>query len=330
MTLRTCKNCGESDVESLLSAPDFDSESLYVARRFLLARCSACGIISSVDVTLADIDQAYHMEYYRSNQAKFSWLIESIIDGFAKRRAHRIIRQWRTERTRPEDRRADPHVLDIGAGRGTHLKAFIAAGAVAEGIERSDFPLDPDLPLTREPLDSAYFAGRRFDIILIWHVLEHLDAIDKQLESIVDHLAPGGLLVIAVPNYGSQQRRWFNEYWFHLDQPRHVVHLEPDWLSARLVQRGLKIQQVDYLDWLQNCYGFIQSALNIFFPSQFNRLYRLLKFGENLWVGNRILAILPWSVPTVLLLPLATIECLWNSWRQAGATLTMSARLTDD
>ena len=319
-----CKNCGNSETQPVLRVPAFDSDKTAFAQVYSVDRCSRCGVASSVDVQSHDLEEAYRQDYYGASDAKFSRAIEGTIRFLARRRARGILEQWRA---RSGSAGPNPKVLDIGCGRGTLLTAFLELGADAMGIERAGFPLDPNLPISRETLDSDRFSQCRFDIVVIWHVLEHMGGTDQQLQLIRDHMRDDGLLVLAVPNFSSRQRRWFGEAWFHLDQPRHLVHLEDEWLIKKLTEKGYLIETVGHIDWLQNCYGFIQSALNKLFPSRLNRLYRLLKYSDEKPLTH-VLAKSGWCVLAGLLVPFAVAECLYSGAFGSGATVSLTARVT--
>ncbi len=164
------------------------------------------------------------------------------------------------------------------------------------------------------------YAGRRFDIIILQHVLEHLEQPEKVLDHITEHLSENGQLIIAVPNYSSLQQRLFAKYWFHLDLPRHLVHFESQWLLQRLSDRGYTIVSVDYTDWLQNIYGFIQSALNVIAPRQLNQFYNLLKYGRSR-NNDTLIPMIKWSLLSLLLLPLAIMESIVGAVLHKGATV---------
>jgi hypothetical protein len=149
------------------------------------------------------------------------------------------------------------------------------------------------------------------------------------LDQICDHLNPDGYLVIAVPNFDSIQRRLFSRYWFHLDLPRHLVHIESGWLVEKLRKRGYSIEQESYFDPIQGGYGFIQSAMNALFPSRHNQFYRLIKHGQGR-SGKDLLLLWLWSLLSILLLPLALVESLISLLADRGATLQIRCRWNGD
>jgi SAM-dependent methyltransferase len=78
------------------------------------------------------------------------------------------------------------------------------------------------------------------DVIAAWHVLEHLRDPWTFLESAARRLAPGGVLVLALPNPHSLQFRLLGRYWTHIDAPRHLHLVPPQVLAAKLEALGLK------------------------------------------------------------------------------------------
>jgi hypothetical protein len=176
--------------------------------------------------------------------------------------------------------------------------------------------------------DPAY-TDKKFDIIILWHVLEHLVEHERLLGEITHHQTKGGLLIIAVPNFDSLQQDIFSKYWFHLDLPRHLVHFDSNWLMQKLSERGYTIMSVSYMDPIQNIFGFIQSVLNTIAPHRLNDYYRLLKHGRRL-TRNTVLPIIAWSSLAIVLLPFAILESVLGLLVRKGATVRIIAKLENE
>ena len=112
--------------------------------------------------------------------------------------------------------------------------------------------------------------------MILWHPLEHLIRLVEAVTRAHELLKPGGLLAIAVPNYGSLQARIFGRMWFHLDVPRHYWHFSVESLEGVLKRHRFEIIKTDHFSFEQNPYGWVQSIFNSlgFEP---NFLYSLLK-----------------------------------------------------
>ena len=80
--------------------------------------------------------------------------------------------------------------------------------------------------------------GTTYDAVVLWHVAEHLHAPQGTVRGIARLLRPGGVLLIAVPNFGSPEARIGRAGWFHLDVPRHLVHFTASTLTAILEPPG--------------------------------------------------------------------------------------------
>ena len=318
-----CHNCGSADLKSLYAASAFDSSFQQSSDTIVLARCESCHLVCTTGVNDDAIGETYTREYYGSGTSKFLSIIESVLELFKKRQARKITRTWQ----RCANTGRSPSVLDIGCGRGPLLRAFQSFGASVLGLERREFPTDElsgNIVRVGSIADPEY-ADTHFDIVILWHVFEHLEKQAELLDTITEHLNENGLLVIAVPNFSSLQQRIFTRYWFHLDLPRHLVHLESHWLQQQLLDRGFTIEDVSYIDLLQNTYGFIQSSLNTIAPHRMNDFYRLLKHGLSL-EPRTALPLLKWGILASLIFPFALLENIVSGLTRKGATVQIAAR----
>jgi len=320
----SCWNCGCGKSEPLFQAPDFDTAE----HSFPVRRCRQCGLVYTAGVTEEALAAAYSRSYYGSEKAKFLSVIEALVRVGHHRQARNILDIYHDHQSAADNADRVVSVLDIGCGRALLLREFKKMGAHCLGIERSEFPgtKSDEVEIHIGALNDETLSAKSFDIIVIWHVLEHITELGILLEELPRHLNPGGLLVISVPNYSSWQSRFFKQNWFHLDIPRHVTHFEQQWLEETLDSMGLDIISRNTFTASQNIYGFIQSSLNRFMPHKPNRLYRLLTRRQG---GQDWLALAGWSLLAIPLLPLALAEALITEISGRGATLTIYARNRD-
>jgi SAM-dependent methyltransferase len=97
--------------------------------------------------------------------------------------------------------------------------------------------------------------GAEFDVITLWHSLEHVHDPLNVLRETHRLLAPGGKVVVAVPNIDSRPFHWFGPSWFGLDLPRHLTHFSPHTLCKMLIRAGFAVGPVQMLrhsDWLRS------------------------------------------------------------------------------
>jgi SAM-dependent methyltransferase len=211
---------------------------------------------------------------------------------------------------------------------GVMLRAFQARGADVLGLERDQFDIPADMAgdIVAGTITDPHFEERRFDIVLLWHVLEHLDHAGALLAEVAAHTSEGALLVIAVPNYGSIQQQFFRDDWFHLDLPRHILHFDAAWLVDQLEQSGFDVELESHLDVVQGPYGFIQSALNRVCPaSEFNGLYAWLKRAQRA-TSSPAPTVAKWLILAAVLAPFALAEALFAAFAHRGACVTIVAR----
>ena len=116
-------------------------------------------------------------------------------------------------------------LLDIGAGTGDFLKLSKDNGWDVIGVEpnegASKLAKQKGLEI-HETIDAL--SGQTFDVVTLWHVLEHmpdLDAITQKIEALIK---PGGALIVAVPNFNSYDANYYKNYWAAYDTPRHLWH----------------------------------------------------------------------------------------------------------
>ena len=166
-----------------------------------------------------------------------------------------VLRRSRGSLARRIDRIAPPgRILDVGAGDGSLLDALAVTGREALGLERHSNRSDV-LSTDISELTSPWAA------IVIWHTLEHLRKPGDTLRIAATLLAPGGALIVAVPNTESLQARIFGDHWFHLDLPRHLTHIPAQALLEVLRDSGLGVTRVSHLRGGQVLFGWLHGLV---------------------------------------------------------------------
>ncbi|MEZ7494604.1 class I SAM-dependent methyltransferase [Leeuwenhoekiella aequorea] len=165
-----------------------------------------------------NIEDYYVSENYISHTDSKKTLIDRIyqlIKGYMLKRKLQHINRYRNGN----------QLLDIGAGTGDFLVAAKNDGWKVNGIEPSKIARK-----NAEKKDLTLFElksnlnNQKFDLITMWHVLEHVPDLKDQLQWLVDHLYENGTLVIAVPNFNSYDSKHYKKYWAAWDVPRHIHH----------------------------------------------------------------------------------------------------------
>ena len=228
--------------------------------------------------------------------------------------------------------RSNRKILDVGCGRGLLLKAFKNFGYDCFGVERTEFNCDEndknEITIFKKDLNSIGFESGSKDVIVLWHVLEHILKPVEIIEELTRILSTEGLFVLSVPNIDSFQSRLFKNHWFHLDVPRHPYHFSLKPLNMILTENNYTIIYKSTFSIEQSIFGFIQSFFNKFIVcSPQNSFYFLLKKDKK--TVYSYMKICFWLVLSVPVTPLALIECLISSIMKKGAVLTIYAKKND-
>lgn len=142
------------------------------------------------------------------------------------------------------------NILDIGAGTGDFLKACKRNGWNITGIEPNNKAKEiasnklhdtNSIHSGLDKLQSDKSAVNEYDVITMWHVLEHIPNLTEYLSVLKQFLKPNGTLIIAVPNYKSFDAIYYKEYWAAYDVPRHLWHFSQKAISQLFAQEEMKV-----------------------------------------------------------------------------------------
>lgn len=114
------------------------------------------------------------------------------------------------------------------------------------------------------PVEECPFEPESFDVVTLYHSLEHMTNPLKTLNAVQGLLRPGGFLVVEVPNIGSCYSRAFGTEWFHLDVPRHLYHFNRQTLRRMLEACGFLVVRESTHNVQYDAFGAVQSVLNRF------------------------------------------------------------------
>ena len=281
---------------------------------FPLLECPACGVgFVYPQPSPEELARFYDETYYGKNRRKFLNPVEAGIAALTRLK-------WRRLRAllKPGAR-----MLDIGCGRGTLIRMARAAGYEAYGIERPS-PSQHDLPyIFYQDLAECRFPDGHFQLVVLWHVLEHLPDPRATLEEIHRILQPGGWLSVAVPNFGGAQAEAAGRDWFHLDLPRHLWHFRRRSLETLLQKTGLRAARCSTFSFEYDWYGTLQSWMNRAWADN-NRFYSALKGEPSVRGGEKFARL---AGASLLALP-ALGSAVWDAARGQGGTLTVTAQRT--
>jgi len=304
-----CPACGERALVPWRTVPGSDPA---LPGDYALARCGRCGTAVTLDPAPPE---AHESGAYGGGPPRGSGLAAPLLRAFDRRRLTFLARAG----ARPPGR-----LLDVGAGRGRFVAHARDEGWQAEGLEPSLRGVAGararGIELQQAGIEDAVVASASVDAAALWHVLEHLDDPGAALERIAGWLAPGGLLLVGVPNLDSVQARAGGAGWYHLDVPRHRTHLTITGLHALLRRHGLEPVATHHLLAEHNPFGLWVSVVSRATRTP-SWLYHALK--RNAPLRSRDLAITAAALPLV---PVAILAELAFGLARRGGTVAVVAR----
>jgi len=240
-----CNICGFDDPKFILRAR---SRVTNEGKKFFkLAKCRRCGLVYlNPRPDEEEIKEYYPPWYHSRTQAKVTDITKTKIWGIPwreamKNKAEPILRYKKKGR-----------ILDIGCGDGSLLIFLKESGWQTYGVEL----LDSSSLYARDVLGLTVFSGRfeeanypeeSFDVITLFHVLEHLPDPSGTLKKARLLLRKDGFLLIEVPNFHSFEAKIFRSKWVGISAPLHLYHFTPRTLRMMLKSCGLIPMEVGFI-----------------------------------------------------------------------------------
>ncbi|MGL2965439.1 class I SAM-dependent methyltransferase [Flavobacterium sp. XGLA_31] len=136
-------------------------------------------------------------------------------------------------------------LLDIGAGTGDFLVVAQSDGWETTGIEPSakakSIALKKGVTFADNLMDLP---SQSFDVITMWHVLEHVPNLDEYLSELKRIIKPSGTIIVAVPNFKSFDAEFYGRHWAAYDVPRHIWHFSKTTIQKLFAEKEMKVTEV--------------------------------------------------------------------------------------
>lgn len=269
----TCDVCGAQGEPAVTTG----ARDQVTHETFRLLRCRRCGF-TRTDPVPASLD-----EYYPERYRRYGRLSSLVLRTLFRRR----VSAWLSRLP------ARGRALELGSGTGWMLEALRDAGWDAAGTER-----------TAEAARIAASSGAEvrvggleafptepvFDLVVMFHVLEHLEDPIGAIRDAAARLRPGGVLLLGLPNIAGWQSRMSGRHWMHLDVPRHLVHFSPDAIGRALGATGFRVDRVSFRSYEHDPLGWVQSWLNMLGFEQNLIIKRLTRLPVTSGAGGTIAA----------------------------------------
>jgi len=234
LTINVCPVCGGTHIERAMTCIDHYASS----EAFYLCRCQDCGFLFTQDFPVeAEIGRYYETPDYISHSDTKKGIVNKAyhwVRSYMLGRKARLVAR--------EAHRKTGRLLDIGTGTGYFADTMQRRGWQVDAVEKNaqarafakeHFNLDvkPDTAL-RE------FAPGSFDVITLWHVMEHLEHLNETWDTLNNLLTEKGVLIIAVPNCSSYDAKKYGAHWAAYDVPRHLWHFTPGTIQKLGARHG--------------------------------------------------------------------------------------------
>ena len=286
-----CYVCGSTESQPFMTAQD---DLGGTPGDFHFVRCCRCDLVYQNPRVALDCIGAYYDDTYIAHRKKRDW---GVLSPLFERAMNRLDVDKDRIASRYVDIGAHSEVLDVGCAVGTFLARLNREyGARATGVDFKDLSAAPSMQNVEFHFGLFYdapLASDRFDLVTMWHFLEHDYDPLRSLRTARRVMKPHGRLIVEVPRLDSRTFAWFGDRWPGLQAPQHTVLFDRDSLLRSVRKSGLEV--VDYLP-----YGAFPAYFYLFTGLAF----RLLK-GRGL---NLDKAIYPYFAGQLLALPLLLFE----------------------
>ena len=145
-------------------------------------------------------------------------------------------------------------ILDIGAGTGDFLLECKKQQWEILGIEPNDKAKEIAMGKGISFADTIeQLESNSFDVITMWHVLEHVPDVEHQVSELKRLLKPTGTIIIAVPNFKSYDAKYYKEFWAAFDVPRHLWHFSKTAIEKLFANQNMNLENVKPM-WFDSFY----------------------------------------------------------------------------
>ena len=239
-----CPGCGGG-----AQRPKFVAKDPLGPDSFALVTCQDCGLVFVQPILAPEHIEMYYAKGYYGRRHP------ALKDFFMNLRVRQVGAPIGSGR-----------LLDIGCGAGDFLLACRRRGWTGVGVEQGGAPVmqqqDALAIKVVAPERMHELEAGSFEVVTIWHVLEHLPEPRATLEAVRRLLSPSGRLVVEVPNFGSWQARIGGPDWFHIDVPRHLLHFDRGALEGLLARCGFVAERCQTFSLEYDAFGLMQTILN--------------------------------------------------------------------
>ncbi len=218
-----CPICNKEDISFLLHTKDYS----LTKEDFQVIQCANCTLQYTDPVpSKAFIAPYYNFPSYISHTDTKEGLVNKL---YHKVRNHTLTQKTNWVQYLFTGHKG--HLLEVGAGTGAFAHSMAKKGWKVTALEPDEASRQRALEnygITLLPIEDLFhLTEATFEVITLWHVLEHVHDLHDYIKAFHRLLKPNGRLIIAVPNYTSYDAQFYKKYWAAYDVPRHLYHFSP-------------------------------------------------------------------------------------------------------
>ena len=235
--LTACPVCQQTNFSAFLSCEDYTVSH----ETFHLQQCKDCGfVLTNPQPDESELPRYYQSDAYISHSNK----TQNVIDRVYKV-ARNYTLNWKCNLVQKYSLQKPTSLLDFGCGTGAFLQQCQQHDIRVAGVEPSSIARTEAIKITSAPISPTMEnVNGAFDVITLWHVLEHVGDLNGTIASLKQTLHDKGTMFIAVPNYKSSDARKYGKYWAAYDVPRHLWHFSQESMKMVLEKHKLNLAKV--------------------------------------------------------------------------------------
>lgn len=235
--LKNCPVCQNNTFVEFLKVQDFTVSQ----EKFSIQECKNCGFkFTNPRPDLTQIGDYYKAESYISHTNTSKGLIAKLYHSVRKytlKGKLNLINSLIPQKGK---------LLDVGCGTGMFLNECREDGWRVNGIEPDGGARQIAEEINKASIKTeilSSFKNETFEIITMWHVLEHVHLLNETVDWLKERLSENGYLIIAVPNHESKDAEIYQEHWAAYDVPRHLYHFSQKSIKQLFEQKGFSLKE---------------------------------------------------------------------------------------